>query len=187
MALILVDGCSGSGKSTVLSELRARGYQAYGTDEDSFALWHDKTTGRFEELDQEAYTSAELRDLAFYEHYEWALVRERVAGLSAAATGQLVFLCGGGRLFDCWELFSAVLVLSAPLEVVLARIDTRSNNNFGRSALERDWVVDRHTLIEQRYRAAGATFIDSTAPPERVVDDVVASARRVVRGGPLGP
>jgi len=178
VTLILVDGSSGSGKSAVLAELRARGFEAYGTDEDNFALWHDKVTDNYDEIDQEAFASAGQRTPEFLERFEWALVRERVAELAASAKDRLVFLCGGGRLFDCWELFDAVLILSAPLEVVLARIDERAGNDFGRSEVERVWVAVRHAQMEQSYRASGATLIDSSRSLALVVDEVVASSRK---------
>ena len=46
MALYYVTGLSGSGKSSVLRELRARGYHARGVDEDGFADWINRISGR---------------------------------------------------------------------------------------------------------------------------------------------
>ena len=45
MALVLVTGLSGSGKSTVYRELVELGHEAYGFDEDGFGEWVDKATG----------------------------------------------------------------------------------------------------------------------------------------------
>jgi predicted ATPase len=43
--LLFITGISGSGKSEVLAELRQRGYEAYGSDEDNLAAWYDRQTG----------------------------------------------------------------------------------------------------------------------------------------------
>jgi dephospho-CoA kinase len=45
MAFIYITGISGSGKSTVRSELIRRGYEAYGTDEDGLAAFYHHETG----------------------------------------------------------------------------------------------------------------------------------------------
>lgn len=46
MSLIYVTGIPGSGKTTVRNELRRRGYQAFGTDEDQLAFFYNNQTGK---------------------------------------------------------------------------------------------------------------------------------------------
>ena len=46
MGLIWVTGICGAGKSAVRGELRHRGYDAYGTDEDGMARWVKRLRGR---------------------------------------------------------------------------------------------------------------------------------------------
>jgi hypothetical protein len=45
MSLFFVTGLSGTGKPAVLGELRARGHQARGVDEDGYADWINRATG----------------------------------------------------------------------------------------------------------------------------------------------
>jgi hypothetical protein len=49
MPLFYVTGLSGSGKSAVLRELRARGMEAYGVDEHGYADWVRRDSGAIEE------------------------------------------------------------------------------------------------------------------------------------------
>jgi hypothetical protein len=50
MSLIYVTGLSGTGKSAILGELRARGYRARGVDEDGYADWINRVTGTADEF-----------------------------------------------------------------------------------------------------------------------------------------
>jgi hypothetical protein len=54
MALFYVTGLSGTGKSAVLSELRARGYHARGVDEDGYANWINRAAGTLDDFPRDA-------------------------------------------------------------------------------------------------------------------------------------
>jgi thymidylate kinase len=44
--LVYVTGLSGSGKSSVLLQLKKRGYEAHGVDEEGYADWVDRMNGQ---------------------------------------------------------------------------------------------------------------------------------------------
>lgn len=44
MALYFIYGVSGTGKTTLMHELRNRGKEAHDTDEDGISDWHDNQT-----------------------------------------------------------------------------------------------------------------------------------------------
>jgi hypothetical protein len=55
MPLVYVTGISGAGKSAIRGELIGMGYAAFGTDEDGYGIWLDKTTGEPAEEPDEPY------------------------------------------------------------------------------------------------------------------------------------
>jgi hypothetical protein len=55
MPLVYVTGISGAGKSAIRGELIGMGYPAFGTDEDGYGIWLDKTTGEPAEEPDEPY------------------------------------------------------------------------------------------------------------------------------------
>jgi nucleoside-diphosphate-sugar epimerase len=89
--LFYVTGLSGTGKSAVLAELRARGHEAPGVDEDGYARWIDRRTGSPHPF---PHDDTDLDLHAWYAGHRWVLDVERIGALSAAADGRQVFLCG---------------------------------------------------------------------------------------------
>lgn len=105
---VLVTGMSGVGKSTALSELARLGYLTVDTDDGG---WIEVVEG--EPLWREALIE-ELLD------------RPRETPLIFQGT-----VVNQGRFYD---RFDAIVLLSAPTDVVLQHIEGRTNNCFGKSA-----------------------------------------------------
>ena len=76
--------------------------------------------------------------------------------------------------------FDQIILLSAPIETVLERLGTRTNNPFGKSAQERQRVIDDTAAVEPLLRSVADHEIVTTAP----LDDVVTAVLRLagVRG-----
>ncbi|MGH3757871.1 hypothetical protein [Actinophytocola sp.] len=55
-------------------------------------------------------------------------------------------------------------LLSAPLEVMLERIDDRDTNPFGKTAEERDRIVVDTTQVEPLLRSSATVEIDTRTP-----------------------
>ncbi|HUH22105.1 MAG TPA: AAA family ATPase [Gaiellaceae bacterium] len=108
MRRILVTGMSGTGKSTVLAELGRRGYEVVETDEPEWMEWSNEDGG-----------------------YVWR--EDRVAELLAPESEAPLFVSGTvsnqGRFYPD---FDAVVLLSAPLEVLLGRIEHRTTTSARR-------------------------------------------------------
>ncbi|MEV5012682.1 hypothetical protein [Streptomyces sp. NPDC055692] len=64
------------------------------------------------------------------------------------------------------------MLLSAPAEVLLARIAARIDNPYGKRPEERDAVLHHLTTVEPLLRATATAEIDATAPIERVVQQL---------------
>jgi gluconate kinase len=151
----LVDGVSGTGKTSVCDELQRRGYQAVHGDRE-LAYRGDPTTG----LEVEGGS---------HEHHLWRVstVRALAANQDRAAT----FFCGGSRNFSNFiEVFDAVFVLEIDVATLRRRLAQRPEDEFGGRAEEREF-------IERLHSAAADTpvgiKIDATAPLQRVVDEIL--------------
>ena len=96
-----------------------------------------------------------------------------------ADDGQTLFVSGTvenqGHFYD---RFDAVVLLSAPAAVMLARIDARTENPFGKSAAERARVLADLAQVEPLLRAGCTHELDASRP----LADVVADLARIGSG-----
>jgi dephospho-CoA kinase len=140
---------SGTGKSTVLAELRRRGFEVVETDEPEWMEWSNEEGG-----------------------YVWR--EDRVAELLARERDGPLFVSGTvsnqGRFYPD---FDAVVLLSAPLEVLLGRIDNRTTNDFGKTPGERERIIDDFAAFEHRLRATCTHELDATQPIESIVAELI--------------
>jgi dephospho-CoA kinase len=149
---ILVTGMSGAGKSTVLEELAKRGFATVETDVEPFSEWSDEAGG-------------------YVWNEEWMdelLSREYEATLFVSGT-----VSNQGGFYD---RFDAVVLLTAPAEVLLERIASRTTNPFGKSDEERAGILDDLAEVEPRLRATATHELDATQPVEAVVAELSALA-----------
>jgi adenylate kinase family enzyme len=150
MASILVTGMSAAGKSTCLAELARRGFETVDTDEGD---WIEVVHG--EPLWQEARMSL-------------LLSRPRAQHLVVAGT-----VANQGRFYDSFE---AVVLLSAPIDVIVARLRTRTTNDFGKSAVEQATILRDIAEFEPVLRSGATHELDTTRPVEEIVASIVAIA-----------
>jgi broad-specificity NMP kinase len=143
---------SGTGKSAALAELARRGHRVVDTD---YGGWTDGEPGS-ERLWDEGRIDALLD-----EHEEGVLF------ISGTADNQGTF----------YPRFDAIVLLSAPAEVILERIATRDANDFGKSAEERELVLSDLVDFEPLLRAGATAEIDTRSPLEEVVDALERIAR----------
>jgi thymidylate kinase len=140
---------SGTGKSTVLAELRRRGYEVVETDEPEWMEWSNEDGG-----------------------YVWR--EDRLAELLARGREGPLFVSGTvsnqGRFYPG---FDAVVLLSAPLEVLLGRIEHRTTNDFGKTPAERERIRSDFAAFEHRMRATCTHELDATQPIENIVAQLI--------------
>jgi dephospho-CoA kinase len=150
---VLVTGMSGTGKSSALAELRRRGFEVVDTDEPGWTEWSDEDGG-----------------------YVWR--EERIAELLFRGRDVTLYVSGTvsnqGRFYP---EFDAVVLLSAPAEVLLSRLGTRTSNPYGKSAEERKLILSQLAEVEPLLRATCTHEIDATKPIEEVVTELVAIGR----------
>ncbi|WP_051549180.1 AAA family ATPase [Nocardioides sp. URHA0032] len=155
----LVEGVSGTGKTSVCRELGRRGYQAVNGDTE-LAYQGDPVTG-------------DAVDGAGHEHHLWDV--GRVRALAAERREPVTFFCGGSRNFSSFiELFDEVFVLDVDLDTLLRRLDQRARDEWGSLPAERDLIVRLHRTREDVPRTG--VVIDATQPLADVVDEILRHA-----------
>jgi dephospho-CoA kinase len=158
VTVVLVTGMSGTGKSAALAELARRGHRAVDTDYGGYAQQVlSSEGGGWEQLWREDRI-AELLD----RHDEGVLF------LSGCVANQSTF----------YPRFDAVVLLSAPAEVILERVATRNTNTFGSSERERRRILHDLATYEPRLRARATAEIDTRASLDEVVDALESIAGR---------
>ena len=75
-----------------------------------------------------------------------------------------------------YDRFDAVVLLSAPPEVILERIATRTNNPWGKSPEQRELILEQIREVEPLLRATCTHEIDASVPFTEVVSRLEAIA-----------
>jgi len=163
----LIEGVSGTGKTTVAEELQRRGRHVIHGDRELSYLG-DPDTG--EPLDELARASA--ADSITWRHEHWIWDIEKVRSLVADRGHAKTFFCGGSRNSHRFiDLFDAVFVLDIDLGTLNRRLAGRPQDEFGGKPNEREVIRRLHATKEDIPK--GGIAIDATAPIERVVDEIL--------------
>ncbi|MDA4846338.1 AAA family ATPase [Hoeflea poritis] len=152
----LIEGVSGTGKTSVALALRRRGYHSINGDTE-LAYQGDPKTGK-------------PVDGFAHEHHIWNVgkVRALVADRSHAAT----FFCGGSRNHSSFiDLFDRVFVLEVDLATLNRRLAARPPGEWGGRPAERRIIRRLHATKEDVPK--GVVTIDASRPIELVVDAIL--------------
>ncbi len=123
----LIEGVSGTGKTSVCKELQRRGHHAINGDRELAYQGHPET-GR-------------PMDGSTHEHHIWHV--DEVKALVADQDAAVTFFCGGSRNFSKFiDLFDGVFVLEVDLGTLNRRLDERPENEWGAGQTERELIAD---------------------------------------------
>lgn len=150
MKRVLLTGISGTGKSSVVGALVARGYKAVDTD-DGWCEPLPEGRQRWREEAIRALLATEDTDVLFVAGCEENQVRFH-------------------------PLFDHIILLTAPAETLLERLATRTNNPYGRSPQELGRVLDDLKNVEPLLRRAAHHELRTTMPLDDVVSAVLLLA-----------
>jgi hypothetical protein len=64
------------------------------------------------------------------------------------------------------------VLLSAPADVLLARVAARTTNPYGKRPEERAAILEYLAVVEPQLRATATVEIDTSAPIDKVVEQV---------------
>ena len=159
---VLLTGMSGTGKSTVILELRARGFKAVDFDCDEWSEWVDSTP----EPDEPGSPVEPNRD--------WMWREDRVHKLLSENDADILFVSGCAQnMAKFYPLFDAIILLSAPKTVIVERLAARGTNNYGKRPEEVARVLNLVDVVEPLLRKRATHEIDTSAPLAEVVKTVL--------------
>jgi broad-specificity NMP kinase len=152
---------SGTGKSAALAELARRGHRVVDTDYGEYSEGVSSSdAGGWEQLWRE----------------------DRIEALLNGHDDGLLFISGcvsnQGKFYP---RFDAVVLLTAPANVILERLASRESNAFGKPDAERDRILYDLATVEPLLRAGATAEIDTRAPLDEVVDGLESIADTVPR------
>ncbi len=156
---VLLTGMSGTGKSTVIEELTVRGYNAVDADEDG---WSEVVN----------VPESELTGLGSGQDWVWR--EDRIQDLLSTDDADVLFVSGcSPNQGKFYPQFEHVILLSAPAEVIVERLASRTNNPFGKRPEEVARVLQLQHEIEPLLRAGAGHEIDTSVPLDQVVTKVL--------------
>ena len=156
---VLITGMSGTGKSTTIAALAARGHRAIDTDTDEWSEWAtiagDEPGGQPAERD-------------------WIWREDRIRDLLATDDPPVLFVGGcKSNQGQFYARFDRIVLLSAPLAVIAARLATRTNNPYGKHPDELAQVLRYLDTVEPLLRRRATLEIDTSAPLALVVATIL--------------
>jgi adenylate kinase family enzyme len=146
---VLVTGMSGTGKSTLLAELAARGYWTVDTDYGDYFEMVDGESLWIEERIDELLSTEDPRGMLF---------------VQGTTRNQVLF----------YPRFDHIVLLSAPAEMIVERLRTRSNNSYGQRQAEVTATLENLAEVEPLLRISATLEIVTTVPVEVVADAVLS-------------
>ncbi len=153
-------GMSGTGKSSALADLGRRGYRVVDTDDPGWREYREHV----EPSDE-------------WHRGEWLWVEERMSELLDSDDGRSLFVQGCVRnQSKFYDRFDAVVLLSAPADVILDRIANRTANDYGKTPVERAMILDDFANVEPLLRQGCTHELDASRPLAEVVADLVSIA-----------
>lgn len=156
----LIEGVSGTGKTSVCTELLRRGYHAIHGDRE-LAYQGDPETG-------EPTTGVS------HENHIWNV--DKVKALIANHDELVTFFCGGSRNFSKFiDLLDGVFVLEIDVDTLNQRLNVRPKDEWGSKPSEHKLILKLHQTKEDIPK--NAIIIDATAPLDQVVDEILRKCK----------
>jgi thymidylate kinase len=171
----LIEGVSGSGKTSVAEELQRRGYHVIHGDRE-LKYRGDPKTG--EPVQEPLHASAWDKAVWQQEHLLWDI--DKVKSVIADHSTAISFFCGGSRNFSTFiDVLDGVFVLEVDdLDILYRRLDervARDPTDWGGRPEEKELVARLHRTKEDI--PSSGIVIDATRPLVSVVDEILRHIR----------
>jgi len=159
MMRVLITGMSGTGKTAVIRELASRGYPAHDLDTPEWSEWVD---------------AAPSDDLTPVQGKDWLWREDRVRTLLSSPGDGTLFVSGcAENMSRLFVLIDCIILLSAPVDTIVQRLEARSPEGYGHAAEERRKVIDLIASVEPLLRRSAAHEIDTRKPVQATVDEIL--------------
>ncbi len=155
--IYLIEGLSGTGKTSVSEELTRRGYNAIDADE-IIGFFGDPRTG----LPMQDETKR-----------EWLWDKEKFKDIKEK-NKDIIFICGGAmNQEDFTSHFSKVFTLQVDDETLKSRLQNRTNNDYGKNPEELSKQLDWNKGVASWSKQRGTVLIDATQSLTTIVDEIL--------------
>ncbi len=171
MSAVQIAGCSGAGKTTIAAVLARRGLVAIDADDDPLLARSVDAAGQVADVLEEPGEP----DFAWLSQHSWAWDPARLDELIRAAAPATLYVCGGAdNQLELAGRFTQVFLLEIDEPTMLARIEARQDNDWGRIGDTREYLRRKLPQVQDRLRASGAITIDARQPLDQVVDAILS-------------
>ncbi|HHX29287.1 MAG TPA: AAA family ATPase [Firmicutes bacterium] len=141
---------SGTGKSTVIQKLSELGYNAVDLDQPDWSEYNEEG--------------------------DWIWREDRVRKLLAEFDGDILFVSGcATNQVEFRSMFDHVILLSAPQDVIIERLRSRTNNPYGKRPEELAEVLGYMETVEPLLRRGADYEIVTTVPMEDLISSILRS------------
>lgn len=110
---------------------------------------------------------------------EWLWREESIQQLLSAEDAEVLFISGCARnQVTFYPQLDHVILLTAPTEVMVERLATRTTNAYGKHPEELAEVLQNKREIEPLLRSGASLEVDTSVPLEHVVEIILAHVQR---------
>ena len=166
---ILITGIAGSGKSTIIAELRRRGRVAIDLDNSGACIWVNKKTGA-------GTTYREGAGREWIGNHRWQVVVPRLVALLDSLPDDKNIYIGGKipstQVKELSGIFDLVYLLGPYDETIRERLRARTNNasNFAKSDEEIETILRNRHGFEKACLECGAYPMLNGGTAEELVE-----------------
>jgi dephospho-CoA kinase len=162
---ILLTGISGTGKSTSIGELAARGFKAVDADDAEYSEW------------VAASEAAGAAGSPVEADRDWVWREDRIQTLLSTEDAEMLFLGGcAANMRKFLSQFDLVVLLSAPKDIIVERLRTRTSNTYGKHPAEVARVLEQVESVEPLLRRIADCEINTSASLAQVVETMLLRA-----------
>jgi hypothetical protein len=149
---------SGTGKSTLIGALAARGYKAVDADAEDWSEW----------------VKVDGNPTGANPGHDWRWREDRIQRLLAAEDAEVLFVSGcAENMVKFYAQFDHIILLSVSIPIILERLAGGTGNSYGKRPEELDRVLEHIRIVEPKLRRAAGHEIDKSAPLGEVVGQVM--------------
>jgi shikimate kinase len=155
---------SGTGKSTLIGELAARGYKAIDVDADEWSEW----------VDVEFTGDPTSPQSPVEPGRDWVWRVDRIQNLLSTEDADVLFISGcAENMVRFYAQFDHIVLLTAPAAVIVERLAIRTTNTYGKSPEQVTRVLGLVQTIEPALRRVAGHVVDTSVPLNQVVATVL--------------
>ncbi|HEX6508341.1 MAG TPA: AAA family ATPase [Chloroflexota bacterium] len=169
MKRVLLTGMSGTGKSTLVNALAARGFKAIDLDTDEWSEWVPVAG-------VDPFGSPADQVLVWH-NQDWVWREDRVSRLLALEDADVLFVSGtASNQGKFHPHFDHIILLSAPARVLRERLASRTTNAYGKDPGELARILQHVETVEPLLRRAASLEIDTSTTLDHVLETVLDAA-----------